>query len=508
MSFTQSETLEAIRSIEVISGHPRVALRLIELSRKPEVEVAEYAQLIETDPGLSGRLLGLVNSACYAPAERVLTVARALPTLGMRQVRVIALSHCVASLHQALAIEDEKARSLWAASMSKAIAARKVADFLGLEDTEAAFTAGLMQDLGLALMHSMDSDALFEIHGEIDWSLERMLQAEVAHFGLDHCAVGRRIAERLDLPAVYRLAIERHHAPADETLLQAQGLDLAVCVAGFLPHDGANWTSRDLGSLASILEERLPKWPSMEAFLSEIEEELAGIDQQLGTNIAETPDLVSGLIYASQENARESMKTMANNIWLRDNSSTLNERLHDAKRAHKEAERRADRDPLTQLFNRHGWDRRARLTLSRAGATEGTLGLAFFDLDHFKELNDSLGHAAGDEILRQVSLRMTEAVREDDLICRWGGDEFVILFSDASANECLEAARRVKQHVQSVPIVIEGQRMKLSVTVGFVSIDTADSDDMNLGDLLEMADAQLYRAKSLQRGTLSSTEAD
>lgn len=505
MSFTESETLAAIRAVEVISGHPRVALKLIELSRDPEVEVEDYAHLIETDAGLSGRLLGLVNSACCAPKERVLTVSRALCTLGLRQVRVIALSHCVASLHQALAIEGEDARTLWAASMSKAIAARKVAECLGLEDTDAAFTAGLMQDIGLALLHSMDSIALLEIHEQIDWSLERMLEAEVEHFGLDHCSVGRRIADRLDLPVVYRVAIERHHASPEGILRQAQGLDLAVGVAGFLPHDAANWTGRDLVFLSSVVEERLSSWPDMGAFLTEVQQELNEIDRQLGTNSTETPDLLTGLIYASQENARESIKTVANNIWLREDSSTLHERLHNAKRAHQEAEQRADRDPLTQLFNRHGWDRRARLTLSRAGATEGTLGVAFFDLDHFKELNDELGHAAGDSFLREVSLRMTEAVREDDLVCRWGGDEFVILFSGVSASDCLEAARRVKQHVQSAPVEIAGRSVPVSVTAGFVSVDKADSDDMNLGDLLQIADEQLYKAKTAQRGTLSST---
>jgi diguanylate cyclase (GGDEF)-like protein len=504
MRYTESETLQAVRSVEVISGHPRVALKLIELARDPEVEVADYARLIESDVSLASRLLGLVNSAGYAPQARVLTVHRALCTLGLRQVRVIALSHCVASLHQALALKGEEARYLWAASMSKAIAARKVAECLGLAEVDAAFTAGLLQDLGLALMHSLDSGAMAEIHGRIDWRLDQALAAEVAHFGLDHRAVGRHLARRLDLPELFRNAIDSHHAGPEELARCTDDFELAVQVAGLLPHDARNWTSPDLALLASLIDERLPAWSDMESFLAEVQAELAEVDALLGNDSATTPDLLESLIHASQENAREALQTVANNIWLREDSTTLNERLGHAKRAHEEAEQRADRDPLTQLFNRGGWDRRARATLSQAGSTEDTLGVAFFDLDHFKELNDALGHAAGDAFLREVSQRMLESVREEDLICRWGGDEFVILFRGVSASDCLEAAGRVKQHVQGTPVIIEGRELDVSVTAGFVSVDAADSD-MNLGELLQIADEQLYKAKSVQRGTLSST---
>jgi len=507
MSLTTSQTLEAIQSIEVISGHPRVALRLIELSRTPDVEVADYAALIETDVSLSGRLLGLVNSACYAPGDEILTVERALCTLGLRQTRVIALSHCVASLHQALAIQGENARSLWTTSMTKGIASRKVAERLGLEDLDAAFTAGLLQDMGLALLHSLDPQAMVELHARIDSCLERTLQAETEHFGLNHCEVGLRMADKLDLPDFYRRAIGTHHDCPDDLLRQAQGLELAVGVAGLLPHQHGNWSGRSMDDLASIVEERLPGWDSLEEFLIEVQDELADLDRKMGTNSTEVPDLLEGLIYASQVHAQESMQTVANNIWLREDSSSLNERLHNAKRAHKEAEQRADRDPLTQLFNRHGWDRRARVTLIQAGDDESSLGVAFFDLDHFKELNDDLGHAAGDSFLQEVGRRMTEAVREDDLICRWGGDEFVVLFVGADAADCLEAARRVKDHVQARPVVIDGRGVRVSISAGFVSVDASEKD-LSLPELLQVADEQLYKAKSFRRGTFRSTEVD
>jgi len=507
MSLTASQTLEAVQSIEVISGHPRVALELIELSRTPNVEVADYAALIGTDVSLSGRILGLVNSACYAPEDEIMTVERALCTLGLRQARVIALSHCVASLHQALAIQGESARSLWAMSMTKGIAARKVAEQLGLEELDAAFTAGLLQDMGLALLHSLDPQAMIEIHARIDSCLERTLQAEVEHFGLNHSEVGQRMADKLNLPDFYRRAIESHHGCPDDLLRRAEGLELAVGVAGLLPHRHDNWSGRSMDYLASIVEERLPGHDSLEEFLVEVQDELADLDRQLGTSSTEVPDLLDGLIYASQVHAQESLQTVANNIWLREDSSSLNERLHNAKRAHEEAEQRADRDPLTQLFNRHGWDRRARVTLRQAGDDESSLGVAFFDLDHFKELNDDLGHAAGDTFLQEVGRRMTEAVREDDLICRWGGDEFVVLFVGADATDCLEAARRVKEHVQARPVVIGGQGLRVSITAGFVSVEAGEKG-LSLSELLQVADEQLYKAKSIRRGTFSSTEVD
>ncbi len=502
MRFTEAEILESIRSLEVITGHPRLALQLINLGRTPDASPEDYSRLIEKDLSLASRLLGLVNSAVYAPGNPILTVQRGVTTLGLKSVRELALSHCVASLHRAMALGHTNSHSLWKSSLCKAIASRKIAEALNLEDSDGAFSAGLLQDLGIALLSSLDHEAVIEAWSHSDRDQQQALFYEEHHFGLHHSEVGLRIAQRLDLPAEYLEVIDHHHSQAP--LKKLAGFELAVGVSSLLPHDGKTWLDQDLQQLKSFFEERKLGWSDAEQFLVEVEQEFTRTEESLGNDSLEPPTLLEGLMYASQENARSSFSAVYQYTWLREDTNTLNDALDHAERAHSEAEQRADRDPLTQLFNRGGWDRRARMTLSQSSSLDGTVGVAFFDLDFFKELNDEFGHAAGDFFLKEVSSRMMESVRNDDLVCRWGGDEFVILFSGSNPTDCLEAARRVKSHVQRTPIRFDGKDMKVSATVGFVSI-SADAEEMNLGDLLQIADEQLYKAKATRRGTMSFT---
>lgn len=503
MSFTQSETLRAIQALEVTSGHPRVALRLIELTRDSEVGVDEYAEWIEKDPSLTSRILSIVNSAWYAPETPILTVQRGLCTLGMSQVRTIALSHCVAGLHQAMALQEDDARQLWSASLCKGIIARRVAESLGVEDPQQAYVAGMLQDIGLALLQSLDRDAVAEIHGLPQRSQAAALEAERKHFGLDHLEAGARMARKLGLPELYQETIANHHGAIETG--PSDLFTIASLVAATLPHSGDVWSHDSTTELKRLVDSHLPGWRQEEALVEEVQDEFHELDERLGSDGEDGTKLLDALIYASQENAKAASATVAQNIGLREDRSHLHRKLTVVERAHLEAEQRADRDPLTQLFNRGGWDRRARVKLSHKGGSGNTLGVAFFDLDHFKELNDQHGHAAGDALLKEIGVRMQAAIREEDLICRWGGDEFVILFCAESPANCLEAAQRVKEELQSAPVHFEGVDLQVSVTVGFVSID-AERSDLNLGDLLQIADEQLYKAKSLQRGTLSSTQ--
>ncbi len=200
MAYTEQETSDRIRSIEIVSGHPRVAIRLIELSKDPEAELEDYSALIETDAGLASRMLALVNSAWFAPTHPVQTVKRAVCTLGLGQVRVVALSHCVASLHKSIKLNREDSRAMWSASMCKAIAARLVCESLDADHAQEAFTIALLQDLGLALFSSIDQSTVTTILQDVSLDTQAVAAAEIAAFGMTHADAGARMATQLKLP--------------------------------------------------------------------------------------------------------------------------------------------------------------------------------------------------------------------------------------------------------------------------------------------------------------------
>jgi diguanylate cyclase (GGDEF)-like protein len=160
----------------------------------------------------------------------------------------------------------------------------------------------------------------------------------------------------------------------------------------------------------------------------------------------------------------------------------------------------AHHDILTDLPNRTLLTDRLDHAIERAKRSETPLALLFLDLDHFKEVNDSLGHSVGDTLLNVIAQRLQALMRTDDTIARLGGDEFVILIEDTDAPEIIgQVSQKILTAVQE-PLLIEENNLYLTASIG-VSIFPHDGEDSET--LLRNADAAMYRAKAEGRNTYS-----
>ncbi|MGB5199187.1 MAG: EAL domain-containing protein [Sedimenticolaceae bacterium] len=153
-------------------------------------------------------------------------------------------------------------------------------------------------------------------------------------------------------------------------------------------------------------------------------------------------------------------------------------------------------DVLTDLPNRLLFNERLDHALKRVQRNDRELALLFLDLDHFKNINDSLGHPVGDAVLRLVAERLTQAVREEDTVARLGGDEFVVILEDLSHGE--DAANVAEKLVEAMehPFVIDGQELTLTTSIGIGLRDDAGDDSTTL---LKNADSAMYHAKQAGR---------
>lgn len=153
-------------------------------------------------------------------------------------------------------------------------------------------------------------------------------------------------------------------------------------------------------------------------------------------------------------------------------------------------------DTLTNLANRRYFTECAQAALERASITRSPMLLMLVDVDYFKQINDSHGHAAGDAVLREVARRLKSSVRKSDLVARLGGDEFVILCDDVDATYAAEilAAKVVK--AMSAPVALDATRAQVSLSVGAALC----RDPASLDDLMQRADEVLYEAKEAGRG--------
>lgn len=169
----------------------------------------------------------------------------------------------------------------------------------------------------------------------------------------------------------------------------------------------------------------------------------------------------------------------------------------ERKRAEDALRRQAMYDPLTDLPNRRLFMDRLEQAISFARRAGGSLSVAFLNLDRFKLVNDTLGHAAGDALLRQVAQRLVGVMRPDDTVARLGGDEFTLILPEVCTPEDMaRAAQRVLGALET-PFDLEGQELKISASMG-LSLFSSDGDDADA--LLRHADSAARRAKHSGRG--------
>jgi diguanylate cyclase (GGDEF)-like protein len=157
-----------------------------------------------------------------------------------------------------------------------------------------------------------------------------------------------------------------------------------------------------------------------------------------------------------------------------------------------ESHRRAHFDALTGLPNRFLLLDRFHQAMAHATRMQTKLALLFLDLDGFKAVNDVLGHATGDELLKRVSARLLACIRASDTVCRHGGDEFVILLTEIADDECaLLAAEKIRAQL-AMPYVIGVAAIQLTTSIG-VAVYPIDGSEM--GELLQRSDVAMLRSK-------------
>ncbi|MBN1555876.1 MAG: diguanylate cyclase [Phycisphaerae bacterium] len=152
---------------------------------------------------------------------------------------------------------------------------------------------------------------------------------------------------------------------------------------------------------------------------------------------------------------------------------------------------RAQLDPLTELWNRQAMETRLRQEWARTSRHEEVLAFLMMDVDHFKKVNDTYGHPAGDRVLCAMAHVLTVQCRESDLACRYGGEEFAVILPGADSHEAAHLAERCREDVEQLALPAQDRVIRVTASFG-----VADSKDLvSRDDLLHHADAALYRAK-------------
>jgi diguanylate cyclase (GGDEF)-like protein len=151
------------------------------------------------------------------------------------------------------------------------------------------------------------------------------------------------------------------------------------------------------------------------------------------------------------------------------------------------------RDALTGLYNRRYLEEILDREVRRASRATQALGILMIDLDHFKSFNDTYGHDAGDAVLREIGMSLTKGIRAEDFVCRFGGEEFVVILPTADLAASRMRAERLRSKVKELTILYQGKSMGM-ITIS-VGVAVLPDHGRSPKELMAAADAALYEAK-------------
>lgn len=157
-------------------------------------------------------------------------------------------------------------------------------------------------------------------------------------------------------------------------------------------------------------------------------------------------------------------------------------------------------DPLTGLGNRRFFDRQVEPLFDALNNQDKKFSIMVFDIDHFKRVNDILGHDMGDQILKEFAIRIVTNMRAVDIVSRYGGEEFMIAMPETSEEEAVQAADRVRGFMAGTPIYVEGQALSITTSCGVAEVLAGEQ----LRSVFRRADAALYQAKRSGRNCVVS----
>jgi diguanylate cyclase (GGDEF)-like protein len=472
-----------------------VAMKLIDLGKNAEADPAEYAQVVGVDGALSAKLLALANSSWFGVRNRVTKISLAINLLGLTTVRTMSISYCLAGLHNELGLTPDETRMFWESSLARAIAARRFAEAFHDKATDEAFAAGLFADFAMPIMFATARAAVLAYLGDYRGGWEAQLARERALFRVDHAELGRIVAQKLALPDLYLDAIGLHHNYAGlRDFLGNPVLANALHTAALLPHNLGGWNASDARVLGQFLsQQNNPALASAASFIDGVQKEFATLRAYFDEGEAPEPVLPKLLQAAACESAQNTERLVGTVQDLLSQAAQMGERTRDLMSQRERLETLASHDGLTGVLTRSAFEGLAHDALAQAAHSASPIALAYLDVDNFKTLNDSHGHAYGDAALKRVVAAIQATVRGHDLIGRLGGDEFGLLLPNCVASDAQDVIKRVIQRIGATEDN-PSSGLRLSVSVGLVCIPALISPPP-VENLFSIADRLMYAAK-------------
>jgi len=464
---------------------PTIALEVIELCRQQDINIKHIATTISNDPALSSKILKTVNSSFYGLSQSVSTISHALVILGLNSVKTLALGFTLIDTFKNQSDDEFDMMQFFQRCLYSAVGARAVAQHAGIDQSEEAFLGGLLQDLGMmAMLQTLGSDYQ-DILKQVGNDHRELWQLEREELDADHATIGAALGEKWKLPPVLLAPIKYHEQP-DEAPEELGPLVRSVAI-------GSRAADVYLTNDPKMLEpffEGLYNWFSIDNASGE------QLLQQVGEATKELADLFE--IPTDDAPNVEDILAEANETLLQLSLQTA-QSANQLEAKNRQLEEEIVRDSLTGAYNRGKLNSYIEEQFEQATQRTQALGVIFFDVDHFKALNDTHGHAAGDAVLIALAQTVEKQSPDGALVGRYGGEEFVVVLPGHDRKASARVAEHLRTVVEAMTVTCD-DNLTLTITA---SMGVAAYDGTRFfrlpRQLVEAADKAVYAAKSAGR---------
>jgi diguanylate cyclase (GGDEF)-like protein len=474
---------------------PAVAMEVLELTRDPEVSIEDLSYVLARDPVLAAKMLRLANSSLFRRGDPVTTLIDAAVRLGLKTVKLMALSFTLAEAVPRIGGVDPSA--YWRMSLVTTVASRSLARLSKSAYEDEAFLCGLLSRIGELVLEQCMPDKWREVVTRGAGSSPPVdVQREI--LGFDHTQIGARLLQSWELPELIWQAVRWQAAPdaipadAPAPVRElARTLHTAAAVSDFICGAGEGRHLTRIEELAGQFFGM--KSGEVDAFVVALESGIVETSMLLNARLPAVESYDALLERARRQLLAVSLETAVD----LHQEKQRNEALEHENR---ELVGRLQRDPLTGLPNRGGFDEYLRKAVEErvAKRVATPLSLLMVDVDQFKQFNDTHGHVAGDEALRAMARAIQSCLRSGSLAGRYGGDEFGVVLPGCPLANLETVAERIRLRVAEERVDVAGRSIALSVTVGGACVHRVRGPRDARG-LVARADDCLYEAKHAGR---------
>lgn len=485
-----AQLMDRLFSSPQLPSMPAVAMQIIDLVQQDEANVDKIAETVSLDPALSTKMLKTVNSSFYGLPKTIGSVNQAIVVLGLNSVKTLALGFSLVGKLTQSNGEGFDQTAYWRRSLYCATAAKLLCEKLNIVQAEEVFMASLLQDVGQLAFVQVLEEEYAAILNATGGDHRKLSEIEREKLGGDHTEIGGALTESWGLPPLLVESIRLHENAdeADENMLQLiRVVNAGAYAAEVIEHP------EDQERVNSY-REIYAKWFGIEQ---------AEADELLETtcrNAQETQRLLAlptGELYNPDE-----ILSKANQV-LEQISLENARATGELQQANIELEQKATRDAVTGLFNRRHFDEKLDENFLSAGPDK-PLSLIFIDLDHFKSVNDTHGHDAGDAVLVTIAETVAKTVDGKGDAFRYGGDEFLMLSTGMSRNDAAVLAEQLRVNIiNAMSGLTVGEAGVQPGVTGSIGVATYDGSVFKRSEqLVKAADKGAYAAKTSGRNAV------